>query len=114
MTDETRTFLHPIIDWSDAEVWQFIREERISYCSLYDEGFTRLGCILCPMSDNARRDIDRWPKIAAQYVRTFQQVVEIRQEAGKRCTFATGQEMFSWWIRHRTKGSNDSQPVLFE
>lgn len=40
--------LNPIIDWTDADVWQFIHENGVAYCSLYDEGFTRLGCIGCP------------------------------------------------------------------
>src|ERR1035437_3151591 len=43
--DKTRRFLHPIFEWSTADVWQFIEEARLPYCRLYDEGFRRIGCV---------------------------------------------------------------------
>lgn len=39
----TKTMVNPIIDWEDEDVWEFIKEEDLPYCSLYDEGFKRLG-----------------------------------------------------------------------
>jgi phosphoadenosine phosphosulfate reductase len=122
--DGTKTFLHPIIDWSNAEVWEFIHKYEVPYCSLYDEGFKRLGCVLCPMSSQQQRDIDRWPQIAAKYVQTLQSIVEERKTKimgyldGKPVirpiSFATGQEWFDWWIQRNKRARNESQPVLFE
>ena len=44
-----KRYFSPIIDWTDADVWAFIHKEvAIPYCTLYDEGFPRHGCILCP------------------------------------------------------------------
>ena len=40
---------HPIYDWLEWEVWEYINDNRLPYCSLYDEGFSRLGCVVCPM-----------------------------------------------------------------
>jgi len=31
-----KSLLNPIIDWTDAEVWEFIKAENIPYCGLYD------------------------------------------------------------------------------
>ena len=33
----SKTYIHPIFHWSDEEVWQYIRERELPYCSLYDE-----------------------------------------------------------------------------
>lgn len=59
---QTESYIcNPIIDWSDEEVWKFIRHENLPYCKLYDEGFTRLGCIGCPMASKRERERDNLP-----------------------------------------------------
>lgn len=45
-----KIIISPIIDWTDTDVWEFIKGNSIEYCSLYDEGFHRIGCIFCPMA----------------------------------------------------------------
>ena len=98
--------LHPIIDWSDGDVWEFIRQQGLEYCSLYDEGFTRLGCILCPSEcnpDQIRMQMERWPQHVKAYVRTFDKLVRLRKAAGLKCTWTNGQELFNWWIKRNIK-----------
>jgi phosphoadenosine phosphosulfate reductase len=113
--DGTKTYLHPIIDWTTEEIWEFIHRENIPYCSLYDEGRKRLGCVLCPMNNHAKEECERWPKIAAQYLRTFDKLVARGvTPTGKKLTFKTGQELFDWWTDRNRKSQFTSQLVLFE
>ena len=60
-------FVHIIKDWSTADVWQYIRENHLPYCKLYDEGFHRIGCVLCPFQSYSvtLRDLQRFPTIVA-------------------------------------------------
>lgn len=53
---QDKIIINPIIDWSEADVWEFIKLTKIPYCSLYDQGFKRLGCLFCPMAAKRERE----------------------------------------------------------
>lgn len=77
--------VNPIIEWTDEDVWEFIRAEGIPYCSLYDEGFHRLGCIGCPMASTEQRlkGFARWPKYEQAYLKAFRRMLDRRIERNK-------------------------------
>jgi phosphoadenosine phosphosulfate reductase len=97
-----KTLVNPIIDWTCEDVWDFIRSNDIRYCSLYDEGWKRLGCIGCPMAgcEGMRRDFDRWPKYEQIYIHAFDRMIQRRKENGKSTTgfMTSGQACFDWWM----------------
>ena len=110
-----KSFLHPIIDWTTQEVWEYIRQEGLPYCSLYNEGFHRLGCVLCPMTTaaQAQRDKRRWPKIADAWFRACQRYFNKGTEGCARWNSA--QEMFEWWLSRKAIPSeiDDGQHTMF-
>ena len=96
-----KTLVNPIIDWTDDDVWEFIRLYELPYCELYDQGFKRLGCIGCPMTGEVgmKSDFERWPKYKKQYIRSFEKMLEARRAAGLVNKWQTGQDVFDWWIQ---------------
>ena len=94
----TKTLVNPIIDWTEDDVWGFLNDNHIEHCSLYDEGFKRLGCIGCPMNTKAAIEFDRWPKYKRNYIRAFQKMVDLRKQDGLPCEWQTGEEVMEWWI----------------
>lgn len=65
-TVKGKRVINPIIDWLEADVWEYLRGRGLEYCKLYDEGFTRIGCIGCPMADKQRiKEFERYPKYLA-------------------------------------------------
>ena len=38
---------NPLADWSHAEVWQYLRENRVPWNALHDRGFPSIGCEPC-------------------------------------------------------------------
>jgi len=98
--DNGKWFVHPIIDWKNEDVWEFIKLKNLRYCKLYDEGYKRLGCIMCPMKGRAGmlRDAERWPKIKAAYIRAFDRCVTKRLEDGLEIKYKNSLEMYKWWV----------------
>jgi len=91
------TMLNPIVDWTDADVWTFIREQGLPYCELYDHGFKRLGCIGCPMSSKARQELDAYPKFKQAYLRAFERMIQAREERGLgNAVFSTPEQCLKW------------------
>lgn len=97
---KTIRILNPIIDWTDADVWEFIKSRGVAYCSLYDEGFKRLGCVGCPNASNQKQELDRWPKIKEAYLRAFDRMIQARKDAGltTRGDWDTAQGVMDWWV----------------
>ena len=94
--DPTKTFVSPIIDWTADEVWAFLNDQGLPHCSLYDEGFKRIGCIMCPLKQakDRRRDAERWPK----YYEAYRKAVARAVATGKRKSPKTVDEIMEWWL----------------
>lgn len=101
-----KTVINPIIEWQDADVWEFIRSEQIPYCTLYDEGWTRLGCIGCPIArkHGREREFLRWPKYKKAYLLTFKRMLEQREKRGlMQGAWNPSTEpidVFNWWMEY--------------
>jgi len=52
----------PLAAWSKAQVWDYIREHDLPYHSLYDHGYTSIGCAPCTRATVAGEDerAGRW------------------------------------------------------
>lgn len=91
--------VNPIIDWQDADIWDYCTAEKISLNPLYACGFERVGCIGCPMAGKHRKvQFTRYLKIEAAYVRAFGRMLEARQKRGLPCDWETGEDVMHWWM----------------
>lgn len=96
---QTRT-VNPIVDWTESEIWEFHKKYNLMHNKLYDEGYSRVGCIGCPQKSKEARlkDFERYPKYKDQFIRTFDKMIKKRKSKGLKTTWKTGQEVFDWWI----------------
>jgi thioredoxin-dependent adenylylsulfate APS reductase len=39
--------LNPLAEWTEEEVWDYVRDNEVPYHQLYDRGYTSIGCAPC-------------------------------------------------------------------
>lgn len=97
MNSKDSLLISPIIDWTEADVWYFIKEvAKAPHCELYDQGWTRIGCIGCPMANKKqwKREEERWPHVKRNWIN----VCQARMNEGKvPADFHTAEEYYEWW-----------------
>lgn len=98
------TSIAPLFNWSDDEIWGYIKSQGMRYCELYDQGFSRLGCVGCPLAGpkRQRKEFERWPKFRDAYLRAFGRMIEERKKRDKEAIWNTPEEVMAWWLRSTT------------
>lgn len=98
----TSTLVNPILDWTEKDVWEFLRFYGCDSNPRYQCGETRIGCIGCPLQGfkGMKKDFREFPKYRAAYVRTFDKMIEARKAEGLTCDEAwkDGEHVMRWWI----------------
>ncbi len=54
--------VNPLADWTEKQVWDYIREHRVPYNKLHDQGYPSIGCAPCTRAVRPGEDIraGRW------------------------------------------------------
>ena len=82
--------ISPIFEWTEQDVWYFLNEVvKVPHCELYDQGYKRIGCILCPMSQYKQKvkEMKDFPHVKRGWIKAIK---EIRKGG----VFLEG---FIWW-----------------
>jgi phosphoadenosine phosphosulfate reductase len=110
-------FLNPIIDWSSSDVWDYINRNGLKHCSLYDEGKTRIGCIMCPMqgTKGMLQDKERFPKYYRAYLRAIDRMLKTAKKSGHVWKHGvTPEQVMYWWIHNSDEDTDTVQQQLVE
>lgn len=97
--EKNKMAVNPIIDWTDADIWEYILSEHISVCELYHCGYDRVGCIGCPMAGKKRwKEFADFPRYKMLYTHAFDRMIAERKRRGKDLKWKNAEEVFSWWM----------------
>ena len=69
--------ISPIIYWTERDVWEFLNDVvKVPHCSLYDEGWHRIGCIGCPMSSYKQKMLEneRYPHVKRNWIKAIKAI----------------------------------------
>lgn len=106
---QASTVTNPIIDWSNEEVADYICSEKIITNPLYQCGFSRVGCVGCPMAGKRRyREFAKYSEYEAMYIRAFDRMLTNLKKKNRDTQWKSGQDVFRWWMEE------DFRQVRFE
>lgn len=97
-----KVIINPIINWSNNEVWSFIRNYlKVPYCELYDKGNHRIGCLLCPMSsvNEQRKALMNYPNIKTGFLRVIK---DLKQYYKNGVWTLDEEEILNWYISKKS------------
>ncbi|PKP01816.1 MAG: phosphoadenosine phosphosulfate reductase [Bacteroidetes bacterium HGW-Bacteroidetes-6] len=102
--DKSKSFLHAIFNWTEHDVWQFIKSEKLPFPDIYLGCQNRIGCIACPMAQKkAAQDLELYPKFKNAFLKAVRKAKQrgiMKMFADKvenvcRCPFTNGVERLS-------------------
>jgi phosphoadenosine phosphosulfate reductase len=114
------TIYRPIFHWKEFEIWEFIEKHGLKYPSIYDEGFDRTGCVVCPFicskqgreGKKLKMHMEKYPAIYRTFERAMYNLYENKDTYsfssidGKRIKKYEGK----LWYRQKVQG----RAMLFE
>jgi phosphoadenosine phosphosulfate reductase len=109
MKKSKQTIYKPIFNWLEWHIWEFIEQQELPYPVLYDEGFHRIGCVVCPFKTGSdlRLNRIRYPG----FYRTFEHAVRrwwnngaVKTPGGmiERLGINSADEYLRWWYNDKT------------
>lgn len=54
---------NPMAFWTEDDVWQYIRDNDLEYCEIYDMGWERTGCAFCMFGVHMEDEPNRFQKL---------------------------------------------------
>lgn len=90
---------NPIVDWIEQDIWDYLVDQKVQINPLYYEGWTRVGCVGCPMAGKARYpEFSMFPKYQGLYISAFDRMIKVRNDEGLQTEWQTGTDVFHWWM----------------
>ncbi len=109
----SKTMVNPIVDWTNADAWEYLHHYGCRGNPLYQCGMRRIGCLGCTLGGPAsmRREFAMYPKYRQNYVATFDRMIQKRIADGKPVNDAwkDGESVMRWWL-----GENPAQICIYE
>ena len=115
MKNHEDSIVNPIYEWTDEDIWDYIRQQSLKVNPLYERGYNRVGCIGCPLAGyrQIKKEFADYPQYKQLYIAAFDRMIKARAAKNKQGSWESGQEVFDWWIGE-SKRSVKGQLNLFE
>ena len=92
--------VYPILEWTEKDVWQFIREKGLPVNPCY-KTHKRVGCVFCPFSKKkyVLQYCETHPKLKESFIHAIEKYLEREREKVKQ-KLPSAEDYFDWWLSH--------------
>lgn len=92
-----KVMLYPILRWTEADVWQYIRSNNLPVNPCYEK-VGRVGCMFCPFSRREELEMyeKMYPKFKSLFLRSLSVYLEKRTEPDV-YGLKTPEDYYEWW-----------------
>lgn len=97
-----KILVSPILYWTEKDVWDYLKRMHIPYCKLYDKGYKRIGCIMCPMSNYKQnvREMKDFPHVGKNWRKTIEWLIENKWK--DKPLLQDPDMALKWWISKKS------------
>ena len=97
-----KILVSPILYWTEKDVWDYLKRMHIPYCELYDKGYKRIGCIMCPMSNYKQnvREMKDFPHVGKNWRKTIEWLIENKWK--DKPLLQDPDMALKWWISKKS------------
>ena len=102
VSGKDKILVSPILYWTEKDVWDYLKRMHIPYCSLYDKGYKRIGCIMCPMSNYKQnvREMKNFPHVGKNWRKTIEWLIENKWK--DKPLLQDPDLVLKWWISKKS------------
>ena len=98
--------IYPILDWTDDDVWAFIKRCNIPIAPCYSLGMSRLGCVACPLVSRKgarEKELSIYPRRYDAYKKAITKgMTKNPQWKLSQLTNGNGEIAMKWWLSGKT------------
>lgn len=98
--------IYPLYDWKEDDIYEYIEKYNLTLAPCYSKGFTRLGCVGCPLIYSTKRRIDEFqkePKIYNAIRKAIGRGMKVNTQWKISCATNSDAEIaMQWWLSGET------------
>lgn len=80
--DNRKAVSAPMSFWTEADVWEYLRRFNVPYCSIYDKGYVRTGCIFCMFGVQFDKEPNRFQQLQRTHPKIWRYCMKPRDKGG--------------------------------
>ena len=94
--------VYPILNWTNEDIWYYIKENNLAYPEEHYKKYNRLGCVGCPLASKKIRiaEYKQYPKYVNSIIKSIKINIENKKNISKE--FSNAYEAFYWWLSEKS------------